>query len=403
MSIILGALGGMGEAAQQVGAMNQKAELAQDQTQLESDLATQRAETLEQFKSSLAVQTADQQRQQMVDRIMPVQQGILDQGIVNRASTARANQLDGTVATGSDGQPAQSQGFVGDANQVLQAINQMADGPDKQAALAQLQQQVSAGKAKVGNLAVGDLTDQEKSQYAPSPTDKQSAFVQAATQTGDISPADVMKTSSSMQINQLRMESLLDRANDRNATMQEVANVRAEAMRYGYELRLQAAQEKAVSGKIDSATGRMLITSEDANIKAATSQLMMLNQQLQYMRPKNTDGTPNTDYQDIQTQIDSIRDDIKVSQSNKAAYLRSMGLMADTAQTPGSSRPAGPGAKDYSSLWKDKPRPPLSSFLTGDPAGPATPATPATQADFDALPSGSLFVNPADGRTYKKK
>jgi hypothetical protein len=392
MSIILGALGGAGEALQQVGAMNQKAELAQEQTQLESDLATKRAETLEQFKSTLAVQTADQQRQQMVGRIAPVQQGILDQGIVNRATTARANQLDGTVATGSDGQPAQSQGFVGDANQVLQAINQMPDGPDKQAALAQLQQQVSAGKGKVGNLTMDDLTDQEKAQFAPTAKDRQNAFVQAATQTGDISPTDVMKTSSSMQITQLRMENLLDRANDRNATMQEVANVRAEAMRYGYELRLQAAQEKALNGKMDSATGRMLITSEDANIKASTSQLLMLNQQLEYTRPKNPDGTPNPDYQSLQHQMDGIRDDIRTSQANKANYLRSMGLMPDTTPTPVVPRPTASGAA--------KTRPPLSSFLTGDPAGPATPAT---QADFDALPSGAFFVNPADGRTYKKK
>jgi hypothetical protein len=400
MSIILGALGGMGEAAQQMAAMNQKASLAQEQAQLESDLATHRAETLEQFKSSLAVQTADQQREKMVGRIGPVQQDILNQGIVNRASTARANQLDGTVDTGSDGQPAQSQGFVGDATQVMQSINQLPDGPDKQAALAQLQRQIAAGKAKVGSLTTNDLTAQERAQYAPNPTDKQSAFVQAAIQTGDISPTDAMKTSSSMEINQLKIQSLLDRASDRNATMQEVANVRAEAMRYGYELRLQAAQEKALSGKIDGATGRMLITSEDANIKAATSQLMMLNQQLEYTRPKNSDGTPNPEFQSIKNQMDGIKDDIKSSQANKAGYLKSMGLMPDTAQTPGSPLPAGSGPKDYSSLWKDNKRPPLSSFLTGDPA---TPATPASQADFDALPSGAYFVNPADGKTYKKK
>jgi hypothetical protein len=29
-------------------------------------------------------------------------------------------------------------------------------------------------------------------------------------------------------------------------------DVKTEAMRYGYELRLQAAQEKAISGKIDT-------------------------------------------------------------------------------------------------------------------------------------------------------
>lgn len=34
---------------------------------------------------------------------------------------------------------------------------------------------------------------------------------------------------------------------------------------------------------------------------------------------------------------------------------------------------------------------------------PSGPAMPSSQSDFDALPSGSLYINPADGKTYRKK
>lgn len=51
----------------------------------------------------------------------------------------------------------------------------------------------------------------------------------------------------------------------------------------------------------------------------------------------------------------------------------------------------------------------LGAALTGAPAQAAASqptakiATPQSQADFDALPSGATYVNPADGKTYRKK
>lgn len=40
----------------------------------------------------------------------------------------------------------------------------------------------------------------------------------------------------------------------------------------------------------------------------------------------------------------------------------------------------------------------------GAPGAPAAaPARPASKADFDALPSGATYVNPADGKVYQKK
>ena len=39
----------------------------------------------------------------------------------------------------------------------------------------------------------------------------------------------------------------------------------------------------------------------------------------------------------------------------------------------------------------------------GTPKVDAAPATPTTQAEFDALPSGALFINPSDGQPRRKK
>jgi hypothetical protein len=44
--------------------------------------------------------------------------------------------------------------------------------------------------------------------------------------------------------------------------------------------------------------------------------------------------------------------------------------------------------------------PPQPAHAAQQPGGIAMPAT---QADFDALPKGALFVNPKDGKTYRKK
>ncbi|HXD84732.1 MAG TPA: hypothetical protein VN599_09905 [Rudaea sp.] len=48
----------------------------------------------------------------------------------------------------------------------------------------------------------------------------------------------------------------------------------------------------------------------------------------------------------------------------------------------------------------------LGAALSGKqstPTATAAPASPSSQADFDALPSGALYVNPSDGKTYRKK
>ena len=55
-------------------------------------------------------------------------------------------------------------------------------------------------------------------------------------------------------------------------------------------------------------------------------------------------------------------------------------------------------------------RPPLAPGLpnftqtpTNAPTASAGPVTPKSQDEFDALPSGALYINPADGKQFRKK
>jgi hypothetical protein len=293
MGIILGALAGAG------GQLADYADkgIAQDQAlqrmQTQGDIDTQRQEALEQFK----VQLADEQRGQMVGRLQGAAGNIADQQMAPIVAQEQAGITDPSSWT-----------------------------PDQQAAVDQSNALTRQG------IVQQAMTDGS-----------------AGLATGDIPPEKAMENTSRMQINQVKMQSLLDRASDRNQTLQDIASVKSDAMRYGYELRLQAAQERALTGKIDTATGRMLITSEDANIKASTNQMQMLQRELQdYVsngRPSmvnGPDGTkiPNPRISEIQQQVEGLRSDIKVSQSNKQAFLRSMGII--TGGGAGSS--AGSGA-----------------------------------------------------------
>lgn len=247
--IILGALGGLGDGLTTIGAQQDK----RDDLTLESNLAQQRTQALEQFKQ----QMEDQQRQRMADNIGAAAQPILDQGIVAQAINARTNQLDGSVPSGTaaDGQAYTDGGFAGDANSVLSAIKDMQPGPDRDAALAQFQQQLQDQRSKVGALSASDLTDAERQKFAPTDTQTRAARLAAAEQLGYIAPKDVLSANSRQEIAALRTENAIQLANMRgemgmqiaNArgdTARDVANARVEASRDNTQARIDAEHEK---------------------------------------------------------------------------------------------------------------------------------------------------------------
>jgi hypothetical protein len=312
MGIIMGAIGGAGSALQDIGSTMMKSDLAlENETKLagvRSDLETKRQQTLEEFKNTLATNTANQQRDAQASRI-----GAAQQGIVGRSIDQKYAQSDAAVAAAAGG--ASPEVSAAEGNEGVQA----ALTPEQMGVINQ---------AKAG--------DRQKLMDDPS------TFTQAAIRTGDISPKDAMSNASKTDINQLKMDSLLARAEDKNATAKEIAEARAEAQKYGYELRLQAAQERNANGKIDTATGRMLITSEDVNIKADTTQMGMLTRKLDVDIPKMKGGKPNPDYQTTLDQIEELRTSINESKANKAEYLKSMKVMPPKAASgSGGGSPVG--------------------------------------------------------------
>lgn len=66
----------------------------------------------------------------------------------------------------------------------------------------------------------------------------------------------------------------------------------------------------------------------------------------------------------------------------------------DIARQYGYDPVRGTGMADFSGV---------TSSVSGGPEPAAGPARPQTEADFKALPSGSLYIDPDDGRTYRKR
>ena len=296
MSIIMGALAGAGDAGQQYFAQQQKVDDEMKMAQTRSDLDFNKSKLLLQA----GVDSQNQQREAQVARI-----GAAAQPIIDNTTMANANAAYATPGTPS-------------------------------------------------NLTMDDLSDEEKQFYQPTASQKTDAMVQAGVQTGDVPIAQVASNASKGEINQMKMDSLLARSEDRNQSMAQVAQIRADSVTASAQLRVDALTQRATNGKIDTATGRMLITSEDANIKASSNQLSMLNSQLGNVSPTK-EGKPNPAYTAIADQMDSLRDDIKSAQANKSQYLKTMGLLGDPAAASPAPAPA-PGAKPASG------RPSLSSF-----------------------------------------
>lgn len=301
MGIILGALAGAGGQLADYADKQITQDQALERQTNESNLALQRTQALEQFK----LQMANQQRGEMVQRVQGAAGNIADQQMAPVIQQEQAGITD-----------------PGSWTTEQQAAVDQSNSTRRQGIVQQALQDGSAGLAS-----------------------------------GDISPEKAMENTSKLQITQLKVENLLDRANDRNQTLKDIADVRAEAMRYGYELRLQAAHEKSLTGKIDTATGRMLITSEDANIKASTNQMQMLSREMENL-PRQVGGKPNPKIDEMNRQMDSLRQDIAASRANKDAYLKAMnipgagGAPAAANTVPGSPYPegtelTGPGGGRY--------------------------------------------------------
>jgi hypothetical protein len=243
MGIIMGAIGGVGDAAQNVGSTMLKSELDTESKlkvgQQDSDLALQRAKALEDYK----VAVGNQQREARAARIDSAAQPIVEQGIIAKAKTARANALPEYDPNDTTG-PAS---FHGDAKQAEADIMAMAEGPDKQAALAQLRQQVAGRRADVANLGASDLSPEERTRFAPNADEMTRARVNAAIQTGDIEPKDALANTTRGDIAEVQANAKLAVQEARN----EALMARTQAQYDAAMAKIEAGLAKAGKGDTD--------------------------------------------------------------------------------------------------------------------------------------------------------
>lgn len=285
--IIMGALGGLGQGAQATAtALNASA--MQDQqldgqkqlAQIQADLGLQKAQALEQFKSDLS----DTNRENMAARIDEAKQGIISNAINQKYA-----QSDAAVQAANNGET---------------------DAP---------------------------LTDDQKAVIAQSKAldaaklDNPDTTVQAGVVSGDISPIDAAKLASSKDIAQLRNENFRDRTD----AMIQMRQIASQAQIESANIRAAAAEERARSGGVSASMKTMLINSENANIKASTSEMNMLSRQLDTLSQKDPQRSQ------INDRISELRDEIKAAQANKNSYMQDLGILKPAASSGTKPAPAG--------------------------------------------------------------
>ncbi len=133
MGIILGALGGAGAELANIGAARMKNDMEQDNIRLRDDLETKRQQTLELFRDRL--------KNAPMDRLSAKAKQYAGEEVpLEAAPTTRVTGYDPKASEAGPAMP----GFQGDIGIIRKAIGQLPDGPDKQAATAQLERQIAA-------------------------------------------------------------------------------------------------------------------------------------------------------------------------------------------------------------------------------------------------------------------
>jgi len=101
--------------------------------------------------------------------------------------------------------------------------------------------------------------------------------------------------------------------------------------------------------------------------------------------------------------VDTPNDKAAATQNwyDKTALYQSQGMPLDQAKI----KAAGDVKSQFSSEGKFVPQAKGTTITNPTIGGNGVLQTtaPKTQADFNAIPSGALYINPSDGKTYKKK
>lgn len=266
MGGFLAALAAAGDAGVQSMNQNIVQQNTLDLNRDQSDLALEKAKAIATFTNDLQVNTANTQRQQMTERI-----GTAKNAIISGAIAQKYGQSDAAVADAN----------AGNTDAPLTA--------DQKAAITQ---------SKGADAAALD--------------NDPDTYTQAAMKTGDLDPKTIASVNQRDQAAQMRLQA----AQDRMATLQ--------AMNFQTnETRSEIAQLRAFvsgNGKLDTATGRMMITSLDADMKVSATQRKALQDQLLITSEKDKPA--------LQQKISDLDDEIKGIRNQKQSFFLEMGTAA---------------------------------------------------------------------------
>lgn len=176
--IILGALGGAGEALVSAGAREQASQSAQELESLRASLEDQKEQRINAYKDQGATQA---------------------QGYLKTASSTQVPQEAAPVTSLSGADPTHTYvpdagdktgtvapGFTGDPVAMRRTLNALPESADKTAALAQLERQISADTATNQGIVAGKMRDRSSSEVTDSAYDQ-------AMRTGDVKAATAIK------------------------------------------------------------------------------------------------------------------------------------------------------------------------------------------------------------------
>lgn len=186
----------------------------------------------------------------------------------------------------------------------------------------------AAADADAGNTDA-PLTDdqkaaiaQSKQQYSGMLDSDSNVNINAGLASGTISPVEATQMSNKNEYQQSMLDQRDNAAQLRYKAMEDrLTNLQAMTTQTN-ETRAQIAALKESMGKnnkVDTATGRMMITSLDADQRISASQLKVLQDQIQYTRKPD-------ERKALQDKIDGLNDDLASIRKTKQSFFDSMGV-----------------------------------------------------------------------------
>ena len=373
MSILLGALGGAGEQLSKIGADRQAFEDKSALENQQSDLALKRAQALEQFKQDLAakplMRLTDRARQLAREEV-PVESTPVDQ------VTGNIPLADGEVGP-------KGRGFTGSIAEIRRGIAALPDGPDKTAAMKQLDAQVAsdqkaadgiiagARRKRTSREALDAAVDEARSTDLPALAAYETAIGKAERDERRIDVTE-KKSDQAARAAELKDQRDRDLAAQRDATQRYIAELRDETA----NRRLEALVAKMGGGAngtkealsfIDGA--RKELANDAATLKS------MYAADIKDLGPTQR-AKVKAEYEPKFAAIEAKRTQIEADFN---ALREKVGLPGASASAPSPSPAPQPGA----------------------PETKTQPQKVTSKEQFDKLPSGTRFIAP-DGTTRVK-